>query len=63
MLVGVDGRSGMARVAPTALALLAALLIAAALVSMASNDLRIAGLCFLSASLVIYLRETRFADG
>ncbi|MEF8841184.1 MAG: hypothetical protein V5A62_06105 [Haloarculaceae archaeon] len=53
----------MARVAPTALALLAALLIAAALASMASNDLRIAGLSFLSASLVIYLRETRFADG
>jgi len=53
----------MARVVPTALALLAALLIAAALFSMARRDLTVAGLSFLSASLVIYLRETRFADG
>ena len=53
----------MARVAPTALAVLAVLLIAAALFSMARQDLAVAGLSFLSASLIIYLRETRFADG
>jgi uncharacterized membrane protein YjjP (DUF1212 family) len=50
----------MPELAPTALALLAVLLIAAALVSMTTGDLRVAGLSFLSASLVIYIRETRF---
>lgn len=53
----------MARLAPTVLAVLAALLIAIALISMASRDLTAAGLSFLSASLVIYLRETRFGGG
>jgi uncharacterized membrane protein YjjP (DUF1212 family) len=47
--------------ASTALAVLAALLVALALSEMASGDLRLAGLTFLSASLVIYFRETRFA--
>lgn len=51
----------MAGVARTALALLAVLLIAAALVLMASDELMSAGLSFLGASLVIYVRETRYA--
>jgi uncharacterized membrane protein YjjP (DUF1212 family) len=51
----------MASVARTALALLAVLLIAIALALMTSGDLMLAGLNFLAASLVIYLRETRFA--
>jgi cell division protein ZapA (FtsZ GTPase activity inhibitor) len=48
--------------APTALAVLAALLILAALVAMSARNLQIAGLSFLSASLVIYLRKTRYLD-
>lgn len=52
----------MSRVVATALALLAVLLIGGALAAMAGGDLRAAGLSFLSASLVIYLRETRFVD-
>ena len=52
----------MSRVVATALALLAVLLFAGALAAMASGDLRVAGLSFLSASLVIYVRETRFVD-
>ena len=51
----------MAEVARTALALLAVLLVAAALALMTAGDLMSAGLTFLGASLVIYLRETRFA--
>lgn len=50
----------MAGLARTALALLAVLLIAAALALMTSGDLMLAGLSFLSASLVIYVHETRF---
>lgn len=52
----------MSRVVATALALLAILLIGGALAAMASGDLQIAGLSFLSASLVIYIRETRFVE-
>lgn len=52
----------MVELARTALAVLAVLLIATALAYMASDDLMIAGLSFLSASLVIYIRETRFAN-
>ena len=64
MRVGVDRppRTRMARFAPTALAVLAALLILAALVAMSARNLQIAGLSFLSASLVIYLRKTRYLD-
>lgn len=46
---------------PTALALLAVALMGAALLAMAGGELMAAGLSFLSASLVLYLRETRFA--
>jgi hypothetical protein len=42
---------------PTALAALVVVLFAVALVTMAADRLRVAGLCFLSASLLIYLRE------
>lgn len=50
----------MVDIAPTALALLAVALIVAGLGSMAARNLMAAGFSFLSASLVIYLRETRF---
>ncbi|WP_338737818.1 hypothetical protein [Haloplanus salilacus] len=42
---------------PTALAALVVVLFAVALVTMAADRLSVAGLCFLSASLLIYLRE------
>jgi hypothetical protein len=42
---------------PTALAAFVVVLFAAALVTMAADRLTVAGLCFLSASLLIYLRE------
>jgi hypothetical protein len=51
----------MVTLVPTALAVVAVALILVALAAMTTGDLRIAGLSFLSASLVIYLRETRFA--
>lgn len=50
----------MENIVPTALALLAVALIVAALAAMAARNLMAAGFSFLSASLVIYLRETRF---
>jgi hypothetical protein len=46
----------------TVLAVLAALMIAIALLLMTSDDLMLAGLSFIGASVVIFLRETRFAD-
>jgi hypothetical protein len=52
----------MARFVPTVLAVLAGLLIVAALVAMSAENLQIAGLSFLSASLLIYLRSTRYRD-
>lgn len=52
----------MVRVAPTVLAVLAALLIVAALVALSAQNLQIAGLSFLSASLLIYLRSTRYRE-
>ncbi|PSQ18964.1 hypothetical protein BRD00_03485 [Halobacteriales archaeon QS_8_69_26] len=42
-----------------ALAVLAAVLILVALLAMTAGEVLIAGLCFFSASLVIFLRETR----
>ncbi|MFB6127118.1 MAG: universal stress protein [Halolamina sp.] len=51
----------MARVIPTVLALFAAALIVAALLAMAVESLRIASASFLSASVVIHLRQTRYA--
>ena len=50
----------MVRPAPTALAVLATALIGTALFAMTIRELQIAGLCFLSASLVIYFREKRY---
>jgi hypothetical protein len=47
----------------TVLAALAVVLFATALAAMTAQRLRVAGFCFLSASLVIYVRETRTADG
>lgn len=44
---------------PTALALLAVVLILFALWAMAASRYALAGSAFLSASIVIYLRETR----
>jgi hypothetical protein len=52
----------MSNVAETALAALAVLLIATALFTMAAGDLAVAGASFLSASLVIFLRQTRLED-
>ncbi|MFC6724344.1 hypothetical protein ACFQE1_08160 [Halobium palmae] len=45
-----------------AAAILTILLFGVALVSMAAGDLGIAGLCFLGASVAIYLREKRLLD-
>jgi hypothetical protein len=52
----------MTRVARTLLAVFAVLLIVAALVAMSVQNLQIAGLSFLSASLLIYLRSTRYRE-
>ena len=49
----------MANITATAAAVGAALLVALALVAMATGNLQAAGFSFLAASLVIYLRETR----
>lgn len=52
----------MTDVLPTGLAILAALLMGAAVLAIAGGDLMAAGMSFLSASLVLYMRETRFGD-
>jgi hypothetical protein len=52
----------MANVPATAAALLAVALIVVALVAMATDELQVAGFSFLSASLVIYIRETRLVE-
>lgn len=49
----------MSRRVTLPLAVLAAALLLTAIGAMAAGELAIAGLCFLSASVVIYLRETR----
>jgi hypothetical protein len=46
----------MVRVVPTLLALFAAGLMLVALVAMTARNFQVAGMCFLSASLVIYIR-------
>lgn len=53
----------MAELIPTALGLVAVTLFVTALLSMWAGNLQIAGLSFLSASLVIYLRATRLQRG
>jgi len=52
----------MVNLLATGAAALAVLMFVTALVSIAVGEIRIAGLSFLSASLLIYLRETRFLD-
>lgn len=49
----------MVDVVRTGLALLVLVLFGLALVAMTAGDLTFAGISFLSASLVIYFRETR----
>jgi len=46
----------------TALAVFAVALLGVALYAMTAGSLTVAGMCFLSASIVIYLRETRLGD-
>ena len=59
--VGVDSTDeSMVELIPTALAVVAAGLIGAALLAMTVGNLRAAGFSFLCASLVIYFRETRY---
>lgn len=53
----------MTELVPTGLAILAVALLGLALIAMSIDRLTVAGLCFLSASLVIYLRETRLEKG
>lgn len=53
----------MSEYVSTALVVLVVALFALALYAMAVGRLAVAGLCFLSASIVIYLRETRLQDG
>lgn len=52
----------MANLLATGAAALAVLLFGAALLAMTVGDFRLAGFSFLSASLVIYIRETRLVD-
>lgn len=52
----------MVDVVPTVLAILAVSLFGVALAAMAFGDLRVAGFSFLSASLVIYIRESRYGE-
>jgi hypothetical protein len=47
----------------TAAAVFVLVLVGVALVSMANGQFRVAGFCFLSASVVIYIRATRLVDG
>lgn len=49
-------------VVATGLAVLAVALIGTALYAMTVGRLTVAGVCFFSASLVIYFRETRTRD-
>lgn len=59
----VSPDKSMVELIPTALAVVAATLIGAALLAMTVGNLRAAGFSFLCASLVIYFRETRFTQG
>jgi len=54
--------SGMGRLLATGAAAVAALLMGVGLVGMTVGDFQLAGFSFLSASLVIYLRETRLIN-
>lgn len=52
----------MVDIPATATAALSVLLFGIALVAMTNGNYRVAGVSFLSASIVIYLRETMFTD-
>ena len=52
----------MANLLATAVAALVVVLFVAALAAMSSGEFGVAGACFLSASVLIYLRETRLVD-
>jgi len=52
----------MVELIPTALAVLAVALFATALLAMTVRNFQVAGFSFLSASLVIYIRETRYGS-
>ena len=52
----------MVRLLATGAAAVAALLMGAGLIGMTVGDFRLAGFSFLSASLVIYMRETRLVN-
>lgn len=52
----------MTSVLATGAAVLAALLMGVGLLGMTVGDFRLAGFSFLSASLVIYIRETRLIE-
>jgi hypothetical protein len=53
----------MVRAVPTFLAIFAGALMLVALVAMTARNLQVAGMCFLSASLVIYIRERWYGSG
>jgi hypothetical protein len=53
----------MANLLATAVAGLVVVLFGVALLGMANGNLQLAGFSFLSASIVIYIRETRLVDG
>lgn len=52
----------MVNLLATGAAILAVLLFVTALLAMTIGELRTAGFSFLAASLLIYVRETRFVD-
>jgi hypothetical protein len=52
----------MANLPATGAAVLAVALFGVALLAMTARDLRVAGFCFLSAALVIYVRETYLVE-
>lgn len=53
----------MANPLATGLAVLAVVLAGVALVAMSAGNLGLAGFCFLSVSIALYLRETRVKTG
>lgn len=52
----------MADVISTGLAVVAVVLVGAALLALNAGNLTVAGMCFLSTSIVIYLRQSRLQD-
>ncbi len=54
--------AGMVNVPATVAAALVVVLFGVALVTMTTGDFAVAGACFMSASVLIYLRETRLVS-